>query len=418
MLIQPWAEITLGAEEQQENEARDDGRHRERQVDQRHEQVFAAEAELGYEPGGSHAEDGVQGYRDNGYEQRQLEGRHGVGISQGADINIPAPLHSFNEDGEQRQQDDQRKKDEGDADEQPFDGTRLAYGLRPDNGLGGQSGSYGTGHRAILLSRQRAPAGPPLDVIDEKQHGERDDEQHKSDRRRLLQLERLQLRHDQQRSNLRAHRHVAGDEDDGAVFADAPGERKREAGQERRRQLRQHDAQNRAPSSGSKHDGRLLDLCVQILQYGLDSPDDEGQTNEDQGDRNAERREGHLDAKRLQPFSDPAVRRVDGRQGDAGDCGRKRERQVDEAVQELAARKRIAYQHPCDDEAEHDVDDRRRQRSQQADAVGSHDAGSGHRRPELSPAELRRLEQDARQRNQHDDAKVEHGDAHRQSESG
>ena len=54
--------------------------------------------------------------------------------------------------------------------------------------------------------------------------------------------------------------------------------------------------------------------------------------------------------------AEPAVRRVDRRQRDAGHRGRQRERQVDQRVDDAAAGKRVAHQHPRDEQAEHRVD--------------------------------------------------------------
>ena len=77
-----------------------------------------------------------------------------------------------------------------------------------------------------------------------------------------------------------------------------------------------------------------------------------GQADEGERDRDAERRVGDLDAERLEQPPDPAVLREQRGQRDAGDRGRQREGQVDERVDEAAAREAVAHQHPGDDEAE------------------------------------------------------------------
>ena len=50
---------------------------------------------------------------------------------------------------------------------------------------------------------------------------------------------------------------------------------------------------------------------------------------------------------------EPAVRRVQRRQHDAGDRGRQRERQIDQRVHDAPAGERIAHEHPRHQEAEH-----------------------------------------------------------------
>jgi hypothetical protein len=68
------AEPALQAEHQHVDQAGDHRADRERQVDQRQQQVLAAELELGDGPGGGHAEHQVQRHADGGGEQRQLDG--------------------------------------------------------------------------------------------------------------------------------------------------------------------------------------------------------------------------------------------------------------------------------------------------------------------------------------------------------
>ena len=75
-----------------------------------------------------------------------------------------------------------------------------------------------------------------------------------------------------------------------------------------------------------------------------------------------------LDAVRLEVLPEPAGRRVEARQRDAGDGGRQRERQIDHRIDEPPAGKAVAHQHPRDDEAEDAVDERGDERS--ADASG------------------------------------------------
>src|SRR5262245_50502583 len=60
---------------------------------------------------------------------------------------------------------------------------------------------------------------PALEEVDEDQHGERDGQQHDRDGRRLAVGELLEPRDDEDRRDLGLVGHVAGHEDDRAVFA-------------------------------------------------------------------------------------------------------------------------------------------------------------------------------------------------------
>ena len=120
----------------------------------------------------------------------------------------------------------------------------------------------------------------------------------------------------------------------------------------RRRQARQqHRAVNGLEAAGAERRRRLLDLAVDLFHHRLHGAHDEGQADEDQRDDDAERRIGDLDAERHQQMADPAFRRVERGQRDAGDRGRQRERQVDHGVDDAAAGKAVAHQHPGDDES-------------------------------------------------------------------
>ena len=63
---QPWA-----SEEQHEDQAGDDRRDGERQVDQRDQEVLSPELELGDAPRGGHAEDEIDRHRDRCGQQRE-----------------------------------------------------------------------------------------------------------------------------------------------------------------------------------------------------------------------------------------------------------------------------------------------------------------------------------------------------------
>ena len=109
--------------------------------------------------------------------------------------------------------------------------------------------------------------------------------------------------------------------------------------------------------------------------------------------------------------ADPAVRRIERGERDAGDRRRQREGQVDRRVEELAAGKAVARQHPGDEQAEdanRRAPPRRRARRRRASAAVTR--GSRARRPEpASPTdEARRIER--RERDQDDQPEI--GDAY------
>ena len=74
-LLEPAAEPALAAVEQEEREPDDDGRERERQVDERVQQALAGEPPAHDRERADDPEHGVHGYRDGRDDQRQLEAR-------------------------------------------------------------------------------------------------------------------------------------------------------------------------------------------------------------------------------------------------------------------------------------------------------------------------------------------------------
>ena len=107
----------------------------------------------------------------------------------------------------------------------------------------------------------------------------------------------------------------------------------------RRQQRRQHHAEHGLAAAGAERRRGLLDLAVELLEHRLHGAHHERQADEDQRDDDADRRVGDLDAERLEQAADPAVRRVERGQRDAGDGGRQREGQIDEGVEQAAAGK-------------------------------------------------------------------------------
>ena len=101
MALEIVPEIALRAEQQHIDQARDDRRHREGQVDQRVQDALALELELGDGPGGRETEDDIGGNGDGGDEQRQPDGGERVGVGEGGEIGAEACPERLDEDRHQ-----------------------------------------------------------------------------------------------------------------------------------------------------------------------------------------------------------------------------------------------------------------------------------------------------------------------------
>ncbi|MGY3506263.1 hypothetical protein ACVWYJ_006882 [Bradyrhizobium sp. USDA 4471] len=106
VVAQPAAEIALRAEQQHEDEAGDDGAHRERQVDQRDQEGLAREFELGDRPGGDQTEDEIEADRDRRHHERQLDRRQRLGLGERGEIGEDALREGLREHQDQRQYDE------------------------------------------------------------------------------------------------------------------------------------------------------------------------------------------------------------------------------------------------------------------------------------------------------------------------
>ncbi len=124
VLAQPRPEPALQAEDQHVDQARDHRRHRERQVDQRDQQVLAAEAELGDRPGRGHAEDEVQRHRDRRGQQRQPDRVQRIRLGDRREIDAEPLLQRLVEHERQRHEQEQREERQRDADQQRSARTR------------------------------------------------------------------------------------------------------------------------------------------------------------------------------------------------------------------------------------------------------------------------------------------------------
>ena len=89
-VAQPLAEPALQAEDEHEDQAGDHRRDRERQVDQREQQVLAAEVELGDRPRRGDAEDEVQRHAIAAASERQPDRRQRVGLGDRGEVDVDA----------------------------------------------------------------------------------------------------------------------------------------------------------------------------------------------------------------------------------------------------------------------------------------------------------------------------------------
>ncbi len=73
MFREPWAQPALQAENQHVDQSRYHWRDRKRQVDERNQQILAAEFKFGDRPCGRYAEDQIERHRNRGRRQSKLD---------------------------------------------------------------------------------------------------------------------------------------------------------------------------------------------------------------------------------------------------------------------------------------------------------------------------------------------------------
>src|SRR5438093_11175172 len=123
---------------------------------------------------------------------------------------------------------------------------------------------------------------PPLEQVDDDEHGEGDHEEHDGDGRRLRVGKLLEPRDDQHGRDLGLERHVARHEHDGAVLAERAREGEGEAGHERRVERREDDPGDGLESRRAEAGGGLLDVGVDRLEHRLARAHHERETEERQ----------------------------------------------------------------------------------------------------------------------------------------
>src|SRR5690606_32118440 len=166
---------------------------------------------------------------------------------------------------------------------------------------------------------------PALHELDQQQQDEGDDEHHDRQRRCAGVVVLLELGYDQQGRDLGFHRHVARDENDGAVLPDRPRECQGEAGQYRWYQRRHDNTPDGLQAGRAQRGGGLLELRFQFLEDRLDRAHHERQADEGERDPDADRRVSNGNAERIEQRSEPAVLREQAGQRDARNRGWQRE---------------------------------------------------------------------------------------------
>ncbi|MND94044.1 hypothetical protein D3C80_862480 [compost metagenome] len=116
--VQPGREPARSAEQQNPDQAGNNRRHRQRQVDQSHQQGLADEVEAGDAPGGGQTEDGVQRRGDGRGHEGQAGGGPDIGLGQADGRRAHALAQSFGQDDAERREHDQHQPQQGQADQQ------------------------------------------------------------------------------------------------------------------------------------------------------------------------------------------------------------------------------------------------------------------------------------------------------------
>ena len=228
----------------------------------------------------------------------------------------------------------------------------------------------------------------------------------------------LQLADDDEGRDFRHHGDVACNEDDRAVFAHRPRKCHGKAGEQRGRDGGQDDLGEGLKTRGAQAGGSLFELFFSVFQHRLHRAHHKRQADKDQRNHDTRRLERQLNAHGLQDLADPSIARQQRGQRDAGHCGGQRKRQVHQRIHNLFARKLVAHQHPRNQQAKHQVDQRREERRTKSQLVRRHHAWRADSRPELVPGEREGLEDQCRQGDQHDDAQIKQRVAQRQAKAG
>ena len=160
--------------------------------------------------------------------------------------------------------------------------------------------------------------------------------------------------------------------------------------------------------------GGFFKFFFGVFKHRLHSPHDKGQTDKNQRNHDTGWRERQLDAQGLQVLAYPAVASQDGRQRDTGDGGWQGKWQINQRIDNFFPGKLVAHQHPGQQQSEHQVDQRGKQRGTKREAVRGHHTWRGDGGDELLPAQREGFKKQRRDRYQHDQAEIKNGVTQRQ----
>ena len=322
-----------------------------------HQDALAAKLELAHAPGGGDTEQQVERHRDGHRDQGQLQRGQRVGFEDRLEEGAETLLQRLAQDHVERQQEEQGEDQPGQDDQ----------------------GQAAAGVAAVVL---------------------------------------VQLDHDQQRQDLGLHRHVAGDEDHRAVFADAPGEGQGETGQPGRQQRWHEDMAEHLQRPGAEAGGGFLDFLGNVGEHRLHRADHERQGHEGQRQGDPQGGIGDLEAEVAGELADQAGRRIERGEGDTGDGGGQGEGQVDHGIDDLPSGEFVAHQDPGQQRTDQAIEHGGGERGAEAQLERGEHPRRADDGPELLPAELGGLEEHGPQRDQDQQAEVHQGVSQGQPEAG
>lgn len=135
-----------------------------------------------------------------------------------------------------------------------------------------------------------------MQEIGEKEERKRECENERRNCARGRIVEFLKPHEDHERKNFRLVGDVAGNEDDGAEFAERPAEGKRRPRGDRGEYFRKNHAAKDLSFRRAQRFRGLFSRFSKVLEHGLHRADDEGNRGEGHGDDNPEPGVAHLDA--------------------------------------------------------------------------------------------------------------------------
>lgn len=114
-----WTQPTMRPKEQHIDEPRDYGRHGKRKIDQGEQKILARETVFGDTPSRTDAQQRIERNGNGSNRECETQGSQGFCVMQCGKICAQTFVQCLNEHNHQRQEDDERKKGQADADQDP-----------------------------------------------------------------------------------------------------------------------------------------------------------------------------------------------------------------------------------------------------------------------------------------------------------